>query len=357
MKKKQLINQLIKAPEEAVEAINLIYTSDALLRIKRKKKQKQFQYFLKSKPITSKETLSRIEALAIPPAWEQVRIAVPENGHLQAIGRDAKNRKQYRYHSIWNTVRNQTKFYRMALFAEVLPKIRERTTKDIALNGWPKEKVLALVVKLMEETHIRIGNEQYAKRNKTYGLSTLRTKHVQVYKDNIKFEFKGKRGKQHKVTLRNKKLMKLVIQSEELPGWELFQYYDNDGVKHTIDSTMVNDYLQEISGTIVTAKDFRTWAASLVVYEALYEMGITSDEKLQKQNILLALEQASSALGNTRNVCKKYYVHPHILTSYKDQSIEKSFTKMQNIKNKEFFTVSEQALIDLLQTYQPDFIS
>ena len=356
MNKKQLIKELFTAPEHAIEAVNLIYTSDHSLGIKRKRKQKEFTYYYKNTPVTSSKTLNRIKDLAIPPAWDKVRIAIPENGHLQAVGRDAKNRKQYRYHPVWNSIRNQTKFYRMGTFAKVLPTVREKADKDITQKGWPKSKVLGLIVKLMEETHIRIGNEQYAKRNKTYGLSTLRSKHLNIFKNAIKFEFTGKKGKKHNVTLRNKKLMRLVLQSEELPGWELFQYYDEDGDKHTIDSTMVNTYLQEISKTTITAKDFRTWAGTLKVFEALYEMGITNNEKEIKQNMILALEQASKALGNTRNVCKKYYVHPFVISSYKDQSIANSFHKIDQIQDQPFFTASEQSLMHLLEQYKPEFL-
>lgn len=197
---------------------------------------------LNCKPYSKSNDLQRIESLVIPPAWEDVQISILANGHLQATGRDAKARKQYRYHAIWNKIKNQTKFFKMTEFGQALPKIRSQVEKDIILKTWTKKKVLALVIKLMEETHIRIGNRYYAKKNKTYGLTTLRNKHVHLYKNKLQFQFVGKKGKEHKITLRNKKLIQLVIKCEEIPGWELFQFYDENGEKHHVDSTMINEY-------------------------------------------------------------------------------------------------------------------
>lgn len=259
----KLLKQLIKTPKTAIEHLNLIYVTDSLLSITRKKKKETFVYHSSEGLLTQKEQLKRIKNLVVPPAWQDVRITHLPNGHLRAIGKDSKQRKQYRYHPLWSKVRNQTKFYRMALFGEALPKIRKKVNNDIEQRGWPKTKVLALVVKLMEETHIRIGNEQYAKRNKSYGLTTLRKKHVDVFKDNVKFQFTGKKGKKHNITIRNKKLIRLVSKCEEIPGWELFKFYTSNGEKHDIDSEMVNNYIRSISGHSFTAKDFRTWRPRL----------------------------------------------------------------------------------------------
>lgn len=291
--------------------------------------------------------------MVIPPAWQEVRITHLENGHLQAIGKDEKKRKQYRYHSLWTKVRNQTKFYRMFFFGEVLPKIRRQVEKDMKLKGWPRRKVLALVVKLMEETHIRIGNQQYARRNKSYGLTTLRKKHVDVYKDKLRFHFTGKKGKEHKITLRNKKLINLVNRCEEIPGWELFKFYDKNGEKQVIDSEMVNDYIKEISGYSFTAKDFRTWAATVVFFDTLLEMPVVNSEKQVHKNVLAGFDAAANALGNTRNVCRKYYVHPLLVKEYEEGNLHQTFKKANNYKNSRHFTSSEKAILKRIAKFNP----
>ncbi|OIQ23014.1 DNA topoisomerase IB [Lacinutrix sp. MedPE-SW] len=349
------LKQLWVEPELAIEKLNLVYASENELKIKRKRKQKSFVYEFKGKPIKDEIELNRINKLVIPPAWKKVSISYLENTHLQATGRDAKARKQYRYHPIWNKIRNQTKFYRMRFFGELLPLIREQIDKDLNQKGWPKTKTLALIVKLMEETHIRIGNTQYAKRNKTYGLSTLRTRHVNVSRDKIKFEFTGKKGKEHCISLRNKKLIYLVNKCQELPGWELFKYYDADGEKHTIDSSMVNDYIFSLCEQHFTAKDFRTWAASVVFLDTLYDLGLTKNEKQKDKNILTSFDAAAKALGNTRNVCKKYYVHPILVKSYQDDTISEAFKIIDSNKNKHLnLSNTEEALLFLLDKFKPD---
>ncbi|WP_313791442.1 DNA topoisomerase IB [Lacinutrix neustonica] len=266
-------------------------------------------------------------------------------------------RKQYRYHPVWNKIRNQTKFYRMRFFGKFLPLIREQLDRDLQQKGWSKNKTLALVIKLMEETHIRIGNEQYAKRNKTYGLSTLRTRHVHIEKDKIKFEFTGKKGKKHTIGVRNKALRHLVNKCLEIPGWELFQYFDEKGDKQGIDSAMVNDYLYAVCNEHFTAKDFRTWAASVVFPDTLYDLKPTEDEKQKDKNILQCYDAAAKALGNTRNVCRKYYVHPVLSKSYKNGSIDKAFQIINRSENPEQnFSNTEHALLFLLEQFKPDFV-
>ncbi len=351
------ITQIIKTPETVIDKLNLVYVNNDKLTIIRLKNKKGFQYLLNGSPLSTKKDLERIKSLVIPPAWNNVRIAALDNGHLQAVGRDLKNRKQYRYHPLWNKIRNQTKFYKMTAFGRQLPKIRRQVDKDLEQKIWSKTKVLALIIRLMEETHIRIGNEQYAKRNKTYGLSTLRTRHVNIEKDKLKFEFVGKKGKKHSVSIRNKKLIRLVSRCEEIPGWELFQYYDEKGQKHSIESSMVNEYLHNISGDLFTAKDFRTWAATTIFFETLMDLGISTNEKKTDKNILKAYDTAAHSLGNTRNVCRKYYVHPVIVSSYKNQSIKKVFDKVDtSYETKEYFTNSEQAILKLLEDYTPTFL-
>jgi len=355
-KNKRFISQLWKAPETSIEKLDLIYTSDADLKISRKRKQKSFVYEFNGKPVRDKAVVKRINSLVIPPAWEKVCISYLKNSHLQATGRDAKSRKQYRYHPIWNKIRNQTKFYRMQFFGELLPLIRAQVDIDLNQEGWPRTKTLALVVKLMEETHIRIGNEQYAKRNKTYGLSTLRKKHLKVSKDKIKFEFVGKKGKEHVVSLRNKKLRHLINKCQDLPGWELFKYLDQEGNKQTINSTMVNDYLFDLCNQHFTAKDFRTWAASVVFLESLYELGLETDEKIKNKNVLTSFDAAAKALGNTRNVCKKYYVHPLIADCYNDESISEAFKIIDtNAQDNSELSSTEKALLFIVEKFKPDF--
>ncbi len=357
LKNPKFLTQIIKEPEMVIDQLNLIYVNDDKLKITRHKHKKGFRYLLNGIPLSTKKDIERIKKLVIPPAWSNVRIACLENGHLQAIGRDLKNRKQYRYHPLWNTIRNQTKFYKMTAFGRQLPKIRKRVDQDLEQSGWPQTKVLALIIRLMEETHIRIGNEQYAKRNKTYGLSTMRTRHVNIEKDKLKFEFVGKRGKKHSVTLRNKKLIRLVNRCEEIPGWELFQYYDSDGVKHSVESSMINNYVHEICGDLFTAKDFRTWAATTIFFETLFDLGIANTEKEVQKNIIKAYDAAANSLGNTRNVCRKYYVHPAIVAAYEDSSIKKAFDQVeQKSKIEEYFSPSEHVIIKLLENYTPTFL-
>lgn len=355
--KTEILNKLWKAPASVIDQFNLVYTTDAQLKICRSKNGKKFLYTSNDKNIEDTTIIERIKSLGIPPAWQKVKISILDNGHLQAVGRDLKKRKQYRYHPDWNRIRNQTKFYRMNLFGQKLSSIRVQVEKDLNRTSWDKQKILALVVKLMDETHIRIGNEQYAKRNKTYGLATMRKKHVEVYRDKIKFHFIGKRGKEHQVTLRNKKLTALVNRCEEIPGWELFHYFDNKGNKQTIDSGMVNSYIQQLSGESFTAKDFRTWAASLVFYENLRDCGYTINENQQHKNIIESYKSAAKALGNTPNVCKKYYVHPHIVDSYKEESSTYFFEEKLPYNKEDELSTTEVFLLKLLDDYQPNFLN
>ncbi|TDQ32431.1 DNA topoisomerase-1 [Zeaxanthinibacter enoshimensis] len=351
----ELLDELLENPEKVISEFNLVYVYQDQLPIRRKRRSEGFIYLLNGKPLKLKKHLERINKLVIPPAWEDVRISDLANGHLQAIGKDNKSRKQYKYHELWSKIRNQTKFYKMASFGASLPGIREQVDEDLDQENWTKTKVLALVIRLMEETHIRIGNEQYARQNKTYGLSTLRDRHVKAYKDGLKFEFKGKRGKKHKVTLRNKKLVRLVNQCEEIPGWELFQYFDKDGEKHAIESGQVNEYIQEISGKSFTAKDFRTWAATLVFFESLKNMEFPESMEQKQKNILCAYDDAASELGNTRNVCRQYYVHPALPEYYESGKIGSYFELAEKKPGPDkFFTASEKALLKLIQGYKPD---
>lgn len=347
----QLLEKLLRTPKTALSSVHLEYVTDDKMPIARLKKGSTHSYHYTDGSLLEEEkTLERIRALVIPPAWQGVKITHLPNGHLQAVGRDGKRRKQYRYHPTWIKVRNQTKFYRMVLFGKALPAIRTRVDHDLEQKEWPRTKVLALVVRLMEETHIRIGNEQYAKRNKTYGLSTLRKRHVDITKNGLKFNFTGKRGKKHSVTLKNKKLIRLVGQCEEIPGWELFHYFDKNGDKHEIDSSMVNGYLKTISGHDFTAKDFRTWAAGVLFFNALMNL----NGKLSEKNVLRAYDATAKALGNTRNVCRKSYVHPILPMAYVKGELSPFFERAKTLnREKENFSPSENAVLQLISDYEP----
>ncbi|QNJ98917.1 DNA topoisomerase IB [Constantimarinum furrinae] len=349
------VKKILDNPVEAAKMANLIYITEKKLTIKRHRHGRGFYYTRNKEKIKSKTDLKRIKSLVIPPAWEDVRITHLKNGHLQVVGRDEKNRKQYQYHPAWSEIKNKTKYFKMTAFGAVLPKIRSQIEADLKLKTMTKRKCLALVLRLMEETHIRIGNAYYAKKNKTYGLSTMRMKHLDVLKHKIKFEFVGKKGKKHAVEVKDKKLRKLVMQCEEIPGWELFQYYDENGKHHSIDSGMVNDYIQEISGEHFSAKDFRTWAASKLFFEYLYEAGIPKTKKELKSNILSAYDAAASGLGNTRAVCRKYYVHPILPQKYEDGSIEfylKKLNHESDIETIPHFSRTETVLLQLLKQYK-----
>lgn len=350
MNYKELIDS---EPHELAAYMQLKYVNPEKLTIVRIKKKENFQYFYKNKPLQKKAALSRIKNLVIPPAWQDVRIASVSNAHLQAVGYDAKHRLQYRYHNLWLKVRNRTKFSRMAQFGAALPSIRKRVDLDLRLKGWPKDKVLALIVNLMEETHIRIGNEQYAKRNKTYGLSTLRTKHLQISKNKLKFKFTGKKGKKYNITLNNKRLRRLVLQCEEIPGWELFQFYNEDGEKMGVESGMVNEYLQRITGELFTAKDFRTWSGTLIFFESLMNTKYTDEENDIKKNVIKAFDDTAKALGNTRNVCKKYYVHPFVVSKYEQNELSDIFRKVEATKSSVYQTAAEKQLIKLIADFNP----
>lgn len=346
------ITELIANPQLSAEKANLLYTSEDDLCITRRKRGKGYQYLKEGKPLQPK-VIERIKKLVIPPAWENVKICPFENGHLQVVGIDAKDRKQYMYHPDWSKIRNQTKFYKMSAFGKVLPKVRTRVENDLKLRGLPREKVLALIIKLMEETHIRIGNEAYARENKSYGLSTLRSKHVDFSNGKLKFSFVGKRGIEHEVSVTDKKLVRLVNKCEEIPGWEVFKYFDEDGNKQRIDSGMVNEYIQEISGALFSAKDFRTWSATKIFFESLREFGFSEEEKENKSKLLQAYDATAEALGNTRSVCRSYYVHPHVVQLYQTGEIVSYFKKIDRKRtSKPHFSHTEEILLEMISDFE-----
>jgi DNA topoisomerase I len=262
------------------------------------------------------ETLRRIRALVIPPAWTDVWICPLPNGHLQAVGRDGRRRKQYRYHARWRTVRDETKYTRMIAFARALPRIRARVAQDLARPGLPREKVLGTIVRLLESTLIRVGNEEYARTNGSFGLTTLRARHVDVNGDEMRFSFRGKGGKDHTVGVRDRRVARIVGRLQDLPGQELFQYVDGEGERRTIDSTDVNAYLNDVAGEEFTAKDFRTWAGTVLAALALAQARTVATEREARRHIVRAIERVAARLGNTPAICRKCYVHPEVLQAY-----------------------------------------
>ena len=304
-------------PAESARAAGLRYVSDAKPGIRRKPCRGGFRYVdAAGKPVHDAETLKRIRSLVIPPAWTRVWICPLANGHLQATGRDARGRKQSRYHPRWRQTRDQTKYEHMLRFGDALPAIRERIEHDLALPGLPREKVLATVVRLMETTSIRVGNAEYARENHSFGLTTMRNRHVSVNGGTITFDFTGKSGKHHTVDVANRRLARIVERCLDLPGYELFQYLDESGARHTIDSADVNDYLREITGEHITAKDFRTWAGSVLAAMQLREFEPFESQTQAKKNIVEAIKTVAARLGNTPAVCRKCYVHPAVLDHY-----------------------------------------
>ena len=309
--------QLPIDPYESAKVAGLRYVVTEGPGIARKRVGRGFSYIgADGRPLNDKAELARIRSLAIPPAWTNVWICPSKTGHIQAIGRDAKGRKQYRYHPLYRQVRDATKFGRMIAFAAALPKIRKKVPEDLDLPGLPKQKVLATVVGLLEATSIRVGNDEYAKTNGSYGLTTMKEHHVEISGRRLRFRFRGKSGLEHDIELTNPKLAKIVRKCQCLPGEELFQYIDDEGRICRIHSEDVNDYLREITGEDFTAKDFRTWIGTGQAALALEQIGPCSSQTKAKKNVVAAVKVVAARLGNRPATCRKYYVHPAILDAY-----------------------------------------
>lgn len=351
LSKKQL-EKIINDPIKTAEAVHLVYVNDTVPGIVRKKQGGHFSYLFQEKKVKDKNEIKRISGLVIPPAWENVWICALQNGHLQATGLDVKQRKQYRYHPYWNTLRNHTKFYRLLQFGKVLPSIRLQIEKDLSLPGLPQAKILATIVSLMERTNIRVGNNIYEKLYGSFGLTTLKDKHADIRGGTVKFSFKGKKGVHHNISLKNKRLANIVQKCKDIPGKELFQYYDEEHNRHSIDSGMVNEYIKNICREDFTAKDFRTWAGTVNAFLAFKEMGLAENDTAAKKNIVAAMDKVAENLGNTRTVCKKYYVHPLIISLYENKSINKYFTQLDKIEvddNKADLTGDEIIIMKILE--------
>ena len=313
----EIAEELVAAAEEA----GLQYVSDQRPGYTRKAKGKHFEYFdAEGKPIRDAQRLLRIKRLAIPPAWTDVWICPSLNGHIQATGRDARGRKQYRYHERWREVRDENKFDRLAQFAKALPNIRRRVAQDLKLPGLPRRKVLATIVRLLERTFIRIGNEEYARENKSFGLTTLRNRHVKVKGAQILFRFRGKSKRQHEVDLTDRRVAKVIAKCQDLPGQDLFQYLDEDGEVQEVTSQDVNEYLRQIAGEDFTAKDFRTWGGTVLAAMALSRQDDFETKKQAKANIKTAICAVAELLGNTPAVCRKCYIHPGVVEAYLTQT-------------------------------------
>jgi DNA topoisomerase I len=342
--------ELISDPVESAQAAGLRYVSDIQPGIRRKRAGTGFTYVgPDGKTIHDAAELARIRSLAIPPAYTDVWICPSPNGHIQATGRDARGRKQYRYHPKWREVRDETKFGRMLAFSEGLPAIRERVERDLSLPGLPREKVLATVVRLLESTCIRVGNDEYAKSNRSFGLTTLQDRHVEISGSNLRFEFRGKSGKVHKVDLNDRRLARIVQRCQALPGEDLFQYVDDDGVRQTVGSGDVNDYIREISGQEFTAKDFRTWNGTLLAVAALKEVGAWTSQRQAKSHVLRAIDRVAEQLNNTRAVCRKYYVHPAVFESYLAGTMLERLQNGTKASVKSDLEAEEQAVVRLLR--------
>lgn len=305
------------APVESARAVGLRYVNDEQPGIRRVKSGTGFRYEdAAGKLVRDEATLKRIRSLVIPPAWTEVWICARDDGHLQATGRDAKGRKQFRYHPLWREVRDATKYDRMIAFGEALPRIRQRVARDLARQGLCREKVLATIVRLIDLTFIRVGNDEYARHNNSYGLTTMKDQHAKVRGERVAFSFRGKSGKYHAITVEDARLARIVKRCQDIPGQELFQWVNGDGKRRDVTSGDVNDYLREVSGSDFTAKDFRTWAGTVLVAEALKATEAFQTERQAKKNIKRAIDAVAEKLGNTPAVCRKCYVHPAVLNGY-----------------------------------------
>jgi len=338
-------------PLASARGAGLVYTTDDRPGIRRLKRGKGFAYVdARNRPVKSAADLARIRSLVIPPAWTDVWICSNPRGHLQATGRDARGRKQYRYHPKWRAVRDSTKYERLILFGRALPVIRRRTDADLRRTGLPREKVLAAVVRLLEKTFIRVGNDEYARDNKSFGLTTMRDGHVRISGSTVRFIFRGKSGVEHALALDDRRLARIVKQCRDLPGQELFQYRDEHGAVIDIGSADVNAYLKDVTGEEFTSKDFRTWAGTVLAAQLLRDFEEVDSHARAKKNVVEAIEQVAKQLGNTRAVCRKCYVHPAVIDAYLDGSMLKTMAqRARATKAVGKMTAAEAAVLGLLQ--------
>jgi DNA topoisomerase I len=344
-----IAEELVAAAEEA----GLQYVSDERPGYTRKPRGKHFEYFdTEGKPIRNEQRRFRIKRLAIPPAWTDVWICPSPSGHIQATGRDARGRKQYRYHERWREVRDENKFDRLAQFAKALPNIRRRVAQDLKLPALPRRKVLATIVRLLERTFIRIGNEEYARENKSFGLTTLKNRHVKVRGAQVRFRFRGKSGRHHDVDVTDRRMAKVIAKCQDLPGQDLFQYVDEGGEVQDVTSQDVNDYLRQIAGEDFTAKDFRTWGGTVLAAIALSRQEEFETKKQAKSNIKTAICAVAELLGNTPATCRKCYVHPVIVEAYLNRTRIAGLNGDGKKLNAPDLRAAERAVLKFLRTRQ-----
>lgn len=339
-------------PVQAIKQSKLRYVVDDESWFIREQQGKEFVVLSSNKETLLDHNLAeRVKQLRIPPNWIDVKICPVDNGHIQAIGRDQKGRKQYLYHADWKLVRQQHKFESMITFGEALPELRAQVLSDMRLQGLPREKVLATIVWLMEHTFIRIGNAEYAKQNKSYGLTTIRDKHVQVSGKQATFSFKGKSGVEHEVEIDHPRVAKIIKQCRDLPGFELFQYLDDEGVKRDVGSADVNEYLRSIMGQEITAKDFRTWGGTTLSATTLHQLGEPETITQKKKNLVATVKEVAMHLGNKPATCRNYYIHPKVFQLYEDDLLISKFT--QAVESSSDATtnlqIEEQAVLELLK--------
>lgn len=338
--------------EAAASVANLTYVTDKDSGISRVKKGTGFSYTINDEVVTDEKTLDRIKKLVIPPAWTNVWICKSPNGHIQATGFDVKGRKQYKYHPRWSSIQQETKFHRMFEFGKVLPNVRKQLQKDLAQTGFPESKILASVVGVMERTYIRVGNSVYEKLYGSYGLTTLKNKHVDIKGDTVTFSFKGKKGVYHEIALKNKKFARIIKQCKAIPGRELFQYYDGNGELKKVDSGQVNQYIKSCAGEEFTTKDFRTWAGTLMMLRILKSSPACEKASDYQKIIVDAFKQVSYKLGNTVAVCKKHYVHPELVNLYQTEQLTRIFARPEMKVSPSGLNAEEQLLMNILKMIQ-----
>ena len=347
------LEQIIEktSPTAMAKAAGLRYVSDRQPGYRRQRRGKGFTYQdWKGQTVTDPKVRERINTLVIPPAWKEVWICRYDTGHIQAVGRDEAGRKQYIYHPEWAKVRDQVKYSKLLRFGEALPDLRQKVAADLRQRKLTRTKVTALVIALMEQTLIRIGNEEYARNNDSYGLTTLLDDHVHFDdKSSVTFEFRGKSGKEHEIALRDRRLAKLVKECQELPGQRLFQYYDEDGDLVALTSTDVNDYLREATGFDFTAKDFRTWGGTILAARVLNECGCAESATATKKQITAAVKQVAQALGNTPTVCRQSYIHPAIFEAYEQKQLPDFYCHSEEDCEQLLHSLDELAVLGLLQ--------
>ena len=335
---------------DAARSAGLHYVTDRSPGFRRQKCGKGFRYITaEGQTLRDKDDLIRIKALAIPPAWTEVWISTSARGHIQAFGRDARMRKQYRYHARWREVRDETKFGQLVAFGEALADIRKRVDRDMARPGLPREKVLATVVRLLEMTMARIGNPEYARANRSFGLTTLRDRHVTITGHQLRFRFTGKSGKAHDLKVTDRRVAKIVRACQDIPGYEVFKYLDEQEQAQNIDSSDVNAYLREISGADFTAKVFRTWAGSVEALEDLRDIGPAETQTAAKQNVVQVVKEVARALGNTPAVCRKSYIHPALIDGYMKGTFHETLKELPRRRSTARMTSNERLLLDFLK--------